>query len=640
MDRNSFIGLVLIGAILIFYSIYTAPTEEEIAAEKARRDSIEQVEKAPVEESMPDVVAEPEQELPVEDSVIESNPVLADSIVSIQQNQIYGEFSAAAEGEESFVTLETDELILTFTNKGGRIASAELKNYSRSDSTALLLFDEEASTFNLNFFTNNNKNIYTDELYFSTDGADKVITGSEESQIIYKLKTNDGRKSLSFIYTVKAEGFMVDMKMSFDNMDQVIDYRGDEIGLNWNMETPSQENSVENQRRTSTIYYKYEDEDPDYISETSEDKEDLLASIEWIAFKQQYFNATMIAGESFSKYNASIETKIDENSPRVKQMLSAVSVPFKHEKNETFALSFFFGPNHFQTLEDLDIGLESLIPLGWGIFGWVNEWLVIPIFNFLDGFNLNYGIIILLMTIFIKMLLFPVTWKTYLSSAKMKVLKPEITEISEKHKDDAMKKQQATMALYRKAGVNPLAGCVPMLIQMPILFAMFRFFPASIELRQQSFLWATDLSTYDSIATLPFSIPFYGDHVSLFTLLMAISMVFYTKINSGQMGMDSAGGATSEMMATQMKIMMYMMPIMMLFFFNSYSSGLSYYYFIANVISMGQMLAIKKWFINEEKIHKQIQMNKAKPQSAKKSKFQKRLEDMAKERGYDPNKRK
>ena len=239
------------------------------------------------------------------------------------------------------------------------------------------------------------------------------------------------------------------------------------------------------------------------------------------------------------------------------------------------------------------------------------------------------------MTIFIKMLLFPVTWKTYLSSAKMRVLKPEIAEITAKHKDDAMKKQQATMALYKSAGVNPLAGCVPMLIQMPILFAMFRFFPASIELRQQSFLWADDLSSYDSILELPFTIWQYGDHVSLFTLLMAGSMVFYTKMNSGQMGMGmdtGGGGGASEMMANQMKIMMYLMPIMMLFFFNSYSSGLSYYYFVANVISMAQMMAIKKWFIDEDKIHKKIQLNKAKPSGKKKSKFQKRLEDMAKQR--------
>lgn len=634
MDRNSFIGLVLIGAILIVYSIYSSPTKEEIEAAKLKRDSLEQVELQRIQEKSTEneIVSGVESE--EIDSVIESHNTLADSIISIQQDQLYGEFSNATAGEEEFLKVETEELILTFSNKGGQLISTELKNFKRSDSTSLLLFEPEASEFSLNFFTNSNKNIYTDELFFETKESDVVVSGSDEKEIKYTVKTNDGQKKLSFVYHVKSEGYLVDVSVELENMNNVIDRRGDEIVLSWSMETPSQEKSIESQRNASTIYYKYVDEDPDYISETSEEKEDLVASVEWVAFKQQYFNSTLIAKESFDKYNASIETSINENGRGVKEMAAVLSLPIEHDQFEHIDMTFYFGPNHFQTLEDMEIGLESLIPLGWGIFGWVNEWLVIPIFNFLDGFNLNYGIIILLMTIFIKMLLFPVTWKTYLSSAKMKVLKPEIAEISAKHKDDPMKKQQATMALYRSAGVNPLAGCVPMLIQMPILFAMFRFFPASIELRQQSFLWADDLSTYDSIATLPFHIPMYGDHISLFTLLMAISMVFYTRINSGQMGMDAGGGASSEMMATQMKIMMYLMPIMMLVFFNSYSSGLSYYYLVANIISMGQMLAIKKYFINEDKIHKQIQLNKTKPKSAKKSKFQKRLEEMAKQRGY------
>ena len=629
MDKNSFIGLVLIGAILIGYSILTAPSDEEIAKQRLARDSARAAEVTQVE------IAE---EAPVEpvvqpDSVIESHSVLRDSLALIQQNEILGEFSDAGEGEEKYITVETEKMILTFSTLGGRIVSVNLKEYQRFDSTPLILFDEGASVFNLNFFTNSNKNIFTDELYFETDARDMVLTGDEEKKLTFVLHTNDRSKSLAFEYLIKSNDYMLDANVITDGMDQVIDSRGDEIVLNWQINSPSQERDLKSQQNTSTIYYKYLDDSPDYISETKDDKEELLAAIKWVAFKQQYFTTAIIAKNSFDKYNAAIETKKEEESQDVKLMTASLAIPFEHRKNELFSLSFYFGPNHFQTLEEYDLGLEALIPLGWGIFGWVNEWLVIPIFNFLDGFNLNYGIIILLMTIFIKMLLFPITYKTYLSSAKMRVLKPEITEIGDKYKDDAMKKQQATMALYKKAGVNPLSGCVPMLIQMPILFAMFRFFPASIELRQQSFLWADDLSSYDSIFQLPFEIPFYGDHVSLFTLLMAISMVFYTKINSGQMGMD-AGGAGSEMMATQMKIMMYLMPVMMLFFFNSYSSGLSYYYFIANVISMAQMLAIKHWIIDEDKIHAQIQINKAKPQNQKKSNFQKRLEEMAKQRGH------
>ncbi|MEQ9064985.1 MAG: membrane protein insertase YidC [Vicingaceae bacterium] len=634
MDRNSFIGLVLIGAILIAYSIYTAPTQEEID-EQRQVDSL-----AMVENKLEEVITAPPSES-VEvtaDSLVETNNVLGDSIADIQRNSLFGEFSVASKGEESFLTVETDKMILTFSNKGGRIVSVNLKDYRRHDSTPLILFDQEGSTFNLNFFTNSNKNIFSDELFFETSERDMNVTGKDDFRVSYTLFTNDRAKSLTMEYNINPSDFMLKLNVLSENMDQVIDTRGDEIQLNWAVNAPSQEKSIESQRQTSTVYYKYSGESPEYISETSEEREDLVASIDWIAFKQQYFTSALIADVPFDNFSAFVETQKDEESDYVKTMSASVAIPIEHRKSELFAMQLYFGPNHFQTLEDYEIGLESLIPLGWGIFGWVNEWLVIPIFNFLDGFDLNYGIIILLMTIFIKLLLFPITYKTYLSSAKMKVLKPEISEIGEKHKDDAMKKQQATMALYKKAGVNPLAGCVPMLIQMPILFAMFRFFPASIELRQQSFLWADDLSSYDSIMSLPFDIPFYGDHVSLFTLLMAISMVFYTRINSGQMGMDT-GGAGSEMMATQMKIMMYLMPIMMLFFFNSYSSGLSYYYFIANVISMGQMLAIKNWIIDEDKIHAQIQMNKAKPQSQKKSRFQKRLEEMAKQRGYQPKKK-
>ena len=302
-------------------------------------------------------------------------------------------------------------------------------------------------------------------------------------------------------------------------------------------------------------------------------------------------------------------------------------MPFGGSDIETFGMSIFLGPNKHDLLENYGIGLEQIIDLGWGILGWINEYAVIPVFNALDSTAMSYGIIILILTVLLKLVLFPITYKTYMSGAKMRVLKPEIAEINAKYGDDAMKKQQATMALYRQTGVNPLAGCIPMLIQMPILIAMFKFFPASIELRQESFLWATDLSTYDSILNLGFEIPFYGDHVSLFTILMAISLAFYTKFNS-QMGM----GATAEgPMAAQMKIMMYLMPVMMLFFFNSYPAGLSYYYFLANVISLLQTLIIQKVFINEDAIRAKLEANKKRPKANKKSKFQQKLEEMAKQ---------
>ena len=327
-----------------------------------------------------------------------------------------------------------------------------------------------------------------------------------------------------------------------------------------------------------------------------------------------------------------VETTELQDENYTKGLSATMGLVFDNGREARAPFQIYLGPNHYQSLSSLEIGLEDQIDLGWGIFGWVNQGLVIPIFNFLDkNTGLSYGIIILILTLLIKLMLSPLTWKNYVSSARMKVLKPEIEELNKKFEGkDAMAKQQATMDLYRKAGVNPMAGCVPMLLQLPILYAMFRFFPASIELRQEPFLWADDLSSYDSIMQLPFEIPFYGDHVSLFTLLMAISTFFYSKYN-----MDMSGGANAQM--PQMKVMIYFMPFMLLFFFNSYSSGLSYYYFTANVITMLQQFVVKRYFIDEDKIHRQIQENKKKPK--KKSGFQERLEKMAKDRGYQPPKR-
>jgi YidC/Oxa1 family membrane protein insertase len=402
--------------------------------------------------------------------------------------------------------------------------------------------------------------------------------------------------------------------------------------LSWKMQAPSHEKSREQEQQKTTMFYQYMDDEADYVSETSYEEEALEATIQWVSFKQQFFSAALISKEGFSKEGAVVETTELQDENYTKGLSATMGLVFDNGREARAPFQIYLGPNHYQTLSSLEIGLEDQIDLGWGIFGWVNQGLVIPIFNFLDkNTGLSYGIIILILTLLIKLMLSPLTWKNYVSSARMKVLKPEIEELNKKFEGkDAMAKQQATMDLYRKAGVNPMAGCVPMLLQLPILYAMFRFFPASIELRQEPFLWADDLSSYDSIMQLPFEIPFYGDHVSLFTLLMAISTFFYSKYN-----MDMSGGANAQM--PQMKVMIYFMPFMLLFFFNSYSSGLSYYYFTANVITMLQQFVVKRYFIDEDKIHRQIQENKKKPK--KKSGFQERLEKMAKDRGYQPPKR-
>ncbi len=640
MDRNTFIGLILIGAIIIGFSIFNAPSEAEIAAQKRRADSIARVEaeenkiaaeRAAIEKREAEVLKTPETTSSV-DTLVSVN----DSIQDQQALSLYGPFAKAAAKQEQEFMVETELLQLTFSSKGGRIKEAILKDYLTYDQEPLVLFDS-TTKFNLNFFTRDNKNIYTDELNFSADFDDIRISGEDQRKLTFTLEVSD-EQYIEYIYTIKGNDYLIDFDINLVGMDQLVDMRSGELYLNWVMNTPNQEKSLKQQRDATNIYYKYKGEDVDDLGAMSDEKEDYEASIKWVSFKQQFFNMALIADETFDKSRGFMQTETDEGTTEyVKTLTTALTIPLSGNRVENFGMGMYIGPNHYKTLKSYDADLEEIIDLGWGIFGWVNQIAVIPVFNYLDHFDLSYGIIILILTILLKLVLSPITYKTYMSGAKMRVLKPEINEINEKHKDDAMKKQQAMMGLYKQTGVNPLSGCIPLLIQMPILIAMFRFFPASIELRQESFLWADDLSTYDSIYNFPdgFSIPWYGDHVSLFTLLMAVSIMFYTKINSS-MSMT----ATQEgPMAQQMKIMMYIMPVMMLFFFNSYSSGLSYYYFLANIISILQTLLIRKVFINEDAIRAKIEKNKKKPKSKKKSGFQKRLEEMAKQKGIEPPKR-
>lgn len=649
MDKNTLMGLLLIGAIIIGFSIYNAPSDEEIARQIRIQDSLELVEArrvsqlepsqnkaAEISEKKSSEVIGAETRRAIEETTSDSNTFVADSLQSNENSKLYGEFSEAANKEAREIIVENEKMKLFFNTKGGAVEKVILKDYETYAGNELVLFDS-SSAFNLNFFTRDNKNIYTDELVFDTDANNLNISGEGSQTISFRLNAGLDRY-LEMVYTIKGNSYLIDLDVNLIEMDQVVDMRSGEMYLNWMINAPDQEKSLKQQRDASTIYYKYKGEDIDYLSATSDEKEEFEANPRWVSFKQQFFNATIIADESFSRARSVAQTETDEGSTvYVKKMTTALTLPLTGSSVEKFGMSFYYGPNKYDVLKSLDIELEEIIDLGWGIFGWVNRFAVIPVFNFLDSFDWNYGIIILVLTILLKLVLSPITYKTYLSGAKMRVLKPEINEINEKHKDDAMKKQQAMMALYRQTGVNPLSGCIPMLIQMPILIAMFRFFPASIELRQESFLWVEDLSTYDSIYNFPdgFSIPFYGDHISLFTLLMAISLSFYTKMNS-QM---SSGMAAEGPMAAQMKIMMYLMPIMMLFFFNNYSAGLSYYYFLANVISIGQTLLIRKVFINENSIRAKIEKNKKSPKAKKKSGFQKRLEDMAKQKGVQAPKK-
>jgi YidC/Oxa1 family membrane protein insertase len=622
MDRNSIIGILLIGLILLGYSVWVAPTDEEVQALQHQRDSIEASKMIePVADRVTPAAASSEDEYSDENNENYTGGNYNENDSSVNQSNVrqFGAFADGAEGQEEFLILENEKLKVTFTNRGGKIHQVELKDYKTFDQKPVILFGGDSSNFGLNFFAQN-REISTNKMFFN-------IVSKTESSVLYRLTAGES-KYIDFRWDISEAGRLVDYNVTLHGLSQIISQNTNFIDLTWKQAIYQKEKSLENEKIVSTIYYKFPDEEADYLSETDNDKENLVTKVKWVSFKQQFFNATLIAKENFDKpTRVEIYHNESETDSLLKVMKANFTLAYSPQATNDFAMQFYFGPNHFQTLKKLDVGLEKIIPLGWGIFGWVNKLIVIPIFNFLNKFEMNFGLIILILTIFIKLMLLPLTYKAFLSSAKMKVLKPEMEEIQKKNKGDQVKSQQELMALYKKAGVNPLGGCLPVVLQMPILIAMFRFFPSSIELRQEGFLWATDLSSYDSILDLPFSIPFYGDHVSLFTILMTISTLLYTHMNS-QMTASNP----------QMKWMMYLMPVMFLGIFNNYSSGLSYYYFLANMISFGQQYFFRS-LVDDKAIHAKILENKKKPQNKKKSKFQQRLEQLAKERGQGPKKK-
>jgi YidC/Oxa1 family membrane protein insertase len=634
MDRNSILGIVLIFAILVVFSLINQPSQEQEAA-KRRQDSIAQV------EALRNLQLQQEREQ-ITNGQAEAE--LPDTIApgSTLQEKIdqFGVFGPAALGTQEFYTLENNLMKITFTNKGGRIYSVELKNYQTHDSLPLILFEGDETLFGLNFFAQN-RSIHTDQLYFTADinqksvvvSGPEVRTGSEgrfrfneenpggRETVRFRLEVAPGRY-LEYIYSLEYNSFLVDFDINLQGLDQYIASNLTYLNFNWGFDVPRQERpSRFGEERYTNITYKFYQDDVDNLSQSKSDQENLSTRVKWIGFKQLFFNSTIIANEAFP--NAFVRSERFEDHPKyLANFYAEIAIPYQATGNEQFDMQFYFGPNHYQTLRQYGIDLERQVYLGYAIVRPVNRYLIIPIFNFFRQYIDNFGIIILLLTIFIKTILFPFTYKSYVSQAKMRALKPEVDELAKKFgTDKPMEKQQATMALYKKAGVNPMGGCLPMLLQFPILIAMFFFFPTSIELRQESFLWAHDLSTYDSVLDLPFTIPFYGDHVSLFVILMTLTTIISTRLNQQ---------ATSAQGMPGMKTMMYLMPIMFLFILNNYSSGLSYYYLLANVITIGQTYIIRG-FIDEDKIRAQLQMNKKKP--VQKSKFQKRLEEMAKKRG-------
>ncbi len=645
MNKNTIIGLVLIFGIFIGYSYLVSPSQEQMLKQKRKADSIYLSNQAKRESEIKNRVRDQAISVAKEKDKVLATGKKLDSltILRLTKKDELGAFANAAVGKDSLYSIENDVFKLKISSLGGKISNLELKDYLTWDQRPLALVNNDSLQFGLSFFSNN-RIINTNKLYFQPFWPDQKnsgqplikVSGADSVRFGMRLfmaatdSTYDPGKYIEYIYTVKGNEYMLRYSVKFVNMTDIVDPSTKYLVLNWSSNLNRQEKSLNMERMSTGLYYKYAEDKVDNLSQ-AKDEEKILKNerLKWVSYKQQFFTSTIIADDFFSDPKLRVFT-LHGGNHYLKSMSTEIGIPFVPKENKEVSMSMYFGPNKYYGLKKYHQDLEKQIPLGWGFFlmAWINIYAVIPVFTFFGNFGWNYGIIILILTILLKIILFPIAFKTYKSSAKMRVLKPEIDELNKKYpkKEDAMKKQSATMELYKKAGVNPMAGCIPLLLQMPILIAMFRFFPSSIELRQQAFLWAKDLSSYDSIYTFPggFSIPYYGDHISLFALLMTISSVIYTKINDQMMG-------SQQTQMPGMKTMMYLMPVMFLFWFNDYSSGLSYYYLLANLLTFAQIYIIRST-IDEKKLHLQIEANKKKP--VKKSGFQKRLEDMAKKRGY------
>jgi YidC/Oxa1 family membrane protein insertase len=615
MDRNTIIGLGIIGLLLVGYSIFTKPQREAQMAERARLDSIARVEQVRAMEAAQQANAH----------TLNSDTLgmgVPDSVSVERLSGELGDFANAATGTSEKVVLENDNVKLTFSTLGGRPYRVQLKKYQTFDSLPLLLFDGDSTIFALQFFAEN-RNINTGSLYFQP--TVERLTGDDGrsfQQLTMKMNVSESA-SISYIYKLFDNDYMLDFDMRFQGLDQ---YRTDRMEFKFDFYAPAQEKGYQNEAMYTTLYYRYKGGDVEsFKSRSKKEIEEVTETtrISWVAFSQQFFSTILIADDYFNGANM-LQQRFNTPGKYVRRFSTSVDMPYDRSGDQVIGMQLYFGPNNFTSLKSYgDLGLQNVVTVGGAMLRWINAFVVIPIFNWLSKYFVNYGIIILLLTLIIKMALFPLTYRSFKSQAVMRLLKPQVDEIGERYpkKEDAMKKQQATMDLYKKAGANPMGGCLPMLLQFPILYAMFRFFPTSIELRQQGFLWAHDLSTYDSILNLPFTIPMYGDHVSLFTLLMTVTTMLSMRYNN----QASAGG--SQMPG--MKTMMYIMPVMFMFILNNFSAGLTYYYFLANVITLGQNWIFKRFIIDEDKIMKKIHSKQNKP--AKKSKFAQRLEAIQKQ---------
>lgn len=616
-DVNSFIGMILIGGILLWWMNSNQPeinqNTETKSEQQIKSDSIA-----------------------YQNNITSLPPVISDSLKQVQIKNQLGDFAySAVNGSEGTSTLENDVLLLKINNKGGQITEALIKGYKTYDSLPLHMIKDNNSSFNINFGTTDNRILDTKDLYFEPS-----LTKNGSNQVLsMKLKVSENQ-FLEYRYEM-TDDYMVNFAVRSQGLSSVIN-SSNTIKLDWSLKGYRHEKSLRTENTMYSYFYYKSDNEVEYLG--LEDNE-IVNDIDWVSYKQHFFSSVLLSDKAFNNANiSSVDLVKDEAVDTIFTKKYSLKTPLELSNGElNYNMKWYYGPSDYKKLSEYEgTDLNETADLGWGIFGTINRWIFIPIFGMLEGFIGSYGLIIILMTIVVRIIMSPLVYKSYVSSAKMKVIRPELNALNEKYpgKENAMKRQQETMAIQRKAGVSMLSGCIPALLQMPVFFALFKFFPTNLSLRQKGFLWANDLSSYDSVFTLPFEIPWYGSHVSLFTILASTAIFFYMKMNqSQQANMQAPAQEGMPDMGKMMKYMIYFSPIMMLFFFNSYASGLSLYYFISNLLTITIMLVIKNYVIDEAKIHAQIEENKKRPEK-KKSKFRQRLDDAMKQAQEQQAKRK
>ena len=596
LDINSLIGFILIGGILI-WMLYMNQTAPEAIEEEAGTE---------------EVVVTPEETPASPDQAIAQVP---DSVAVAQAQSRLGAFGYSAtlpSAEENTTTIENDVLELKVENRGGYISEARLKNFKTFDSIPVYLIKDGNATFNINFSTTDGRVLDTQNMFFEPT----VTKNGDNTVLSMKLKVSDN-EFLEYRYVLKPGEYMMDFSIRSQGLNNVFN-NANPVTMDWKLKGYRHAKSIQYENRYTELVYEYGGGDDDSVTDGENEDEDIT----YVAYKQHFFTSILLTDTPFETGRFKSENLVeDEEVDTLFTKAFASTLPLELKGGElNYNMNWYYGPSDYQILNNYDRNLDEIMPLGWGIFGWINKYIFIPFFAFLSSFLPSYGIAIIVMTIVVRIVLSPVTYKSYLSQAKMKVLRPEINELNEKYKDNPMKKQQETMKLYSKAGASPMSGCLPALMQIPVFYALFQFFPSAFQLRQKGFLWADDLSSYDTIAQLPFTIPFYGDHISLFPILASIAIFIYMMMTTGQNMQSPQPGMPN------MKFIMYLSPLLMLFFFNNYASGLSLYYFTSNLITIGIMLVIKHAIIDEDKIHAKIQENKKKPR--KQGKFARKMQEM------------